>query len=146
DFQPCSLRHRDGTLIRAIVRNTTLGSANDGLLVGTVLDASHQHLCQQTAHLTGLVYEHSSEGMVITDPDGVIITVNPAFSEITGYSFDEVVGKRLNLLSAGYHDSSFYERMWASLLKVGHWQGEVWNRRKSGEEYAEYLRISTLFY
>ena len=84
------------------------------------------------------------EGIVITNPDGDIVAVNPAFTEITGYSESEALGKNPRIRKSGRHDRSFYQAMWASLLETGSWRGEIWNRRKTGETYPEWLTINTV--
>lgn len=92
-----------------------------------------------------LVYAHTSEAMVVTDVDGHVQDINPAFTAITGYHADEVVGKRLNLLNSGRQNEQFYEAMWQSLAETGRWSGDLWNRRKSGEEFVEKLTINTSY-
>ncbi|MBY0466084.1 MAG: EAL domain-containing protein, partial [Burkholderiales bacterium] len=94
--------------------------------------------------LAANVFTHAAEGISITGLDGKIIDVNDAFCRITGYSREEVLGKNPNMLSSGKQDKAFYAAMWQSLLQQGHWHGEVWNRRKNGEVYAEMLTISTV--
>ncbi len=86
----------------------------------------------------------SQEGMVITDANKAILRVNHAFTKITGYTADEVIGKNPSLLNSGRHDASFYSAMWKSIQRTGGWEGEIWNRRKSGEIYPEYLTISAV--
>lgn len=86
----------------------------------------------------------SEEGMFITDARGVILRVNQAFSRITGYSAGEAIGNKPNLLSSGRHEAAFYALMWQSISQVGSWQGEIWNRRKNGEIYPEWLTISAV--
>lgn len=88
-----------------------------------------------------LVFEAASEGVMVTDSEGRIIAVNPAFSEITGYRRDEALGQRPSLLSSGRHDPEFYQQMWASLKSFGRWTGEILNRRRNGELYPEWLSI-----
>src|SRR5690606_31761416 len=83
--------------------------------------------------------------MVVTDPDGKLINVNPAFTRITGYQLEEVLGKKLSILSSGRHGPSFYHAMWEALRATGSWEGDIWNRRKNGEIYAERLKISTCY-
>jgi diguanylate cyclase (GGDEF)-like protein/PAS domain S-box-containing protein len=84
----------------------------------------------------------TQEGIVITDPRGNIITVNAAFSRITGYALDEVVGKSMRVLQSGLHPKQFYQDMWRCINENDYWQGEIWNRRKSGEIYPALVTIS----
>jgi diguanylate cyclase (GGDEF)-like protein/PAS domain S-box-containing protein len=84
------------------------------------------------------------EGILVTDSHGVIFRVNRTFTRITGYSADEVMGKKPNILSSGHHEKNFYKDMWESINRSGNWEGEVWNRRKCGEIYPEYLTITAV--
>jgi len=86
----------------------------------------------------------SKEGMLITDNNKIILRVNNAFSTITGYSSDEIVGKNPKVLSSGRHDDSYYAEMWQRINDKGIWEGEIWNRRKNGDIYPEYLTISSV--
>ena len=81
---------------------------------------------------------------MITAPDATIIDVNESFTRITGYSREEAVGQTPRILSSGRHDRNFYAAMWSALTEQGHWSGEVWNRRKRGEVFAELLTISAV--
>ncbi|MEW8438085.1 MAG: EAL domain-containing protein [Candidatus Thiodiazotropha taylori] len=90
------------------------------------------------------VYESTQEAVTITDPSPKIVAVNRAFTEITGYQESEVLGKNPSVLKSGRHDELFYESMWRDLASTGRWQGEIWNRRKSGEVYPEWLNISAV--
>ncbi|OGS90717.1 MAG: hypothetical protein A2Z95_06855 [Gallionellales bacterium GWA2_60_18] len=94
--------------------------------------------------LAAEVFERGKEGITITDGKGNIIRVNQAFSAITGYSETEVLGKNPRVLQSGRHDKEFYRVMWDSILSTGHWQGEIWNRRKDGHVYPEWLTISRI--
>jgi diguanylate cyclase (GGDEF)-like protein/PAS domain S-box-containing protein len=86
----------------------------------------------------------SQESLMITDADGVILRVNRAFTETTGYPAEEVVGQTPRLLKSGRHDAEFYRTMWESLLRTGTWQGEIWDRRKNGQIYPKWLTISAV--
>lgn len=86
----------------------------------------------------------SEEGMFITDAAGSILRVNQAFTRITGYMAEEAIGKNPSLLSSGRHDIDFYEVMWACIQQTGTWQGEIWNRRKNGDIYPEWLSITAV--
>lgn len=87
----------------------------------------------------------SQEGIVITDADGIIIRVNSAFSDITGYSASEVIGKRPNILKSYRHDADFYAALWKTLGDTGYWGGEIWNKRKNGEIYPQRLMITAVY-
>ncbi|KMQ73140.1 putative bifunctional diguanylate cyclase/phosphodiesterase [Marinobacter subterrani] len=88
------------------------------------------------------VFDRSHEAILISDQSNRILDVNPAFSRITGYSRKEVLGLNPAILSSGRHSGDYYQSMWRSIEKTDHWRGEIWNRRKSGEEYVELLSIS----
>ena len=95
----------------------------------------------ERVHLLLQVFNGTREGVLITDSHSRVLEVNDAFVEITGYARDAVLGQTPSLLSSGRHDPSFYSQMWKTLEETGRWQGEIWNRRASGEVYAEWLRI-----
>lgn len=99
---------------------------------------------QDSGQLAHIVFQNAAEGIAITDPQGRILAVNAAFTALTGYSADEVVGKTPALLRSGRHGREFYARMWLALRDEGRWQGEIWNRRKGGDIYPEWLSISTV--
>lgn len=94
--------------------------------------------------LASTVFENAGEGIIIVDPAGVISSVNPGFTRITGYSAEDVLGQTPRLLKSGRHDARFYVRMWASIRTEGQWQGEIWNRRKNGEIYPEHLSVTAV--
>ncbi|MGB6242684.1 MAG: diguanylate cyclase [Castellaniella sp.] len=102
-------------------------------------------LAEASTRRAALVYEHTSEAMVVTDANGWVQDINPAFTAITGYSVSEIVGKRMSVLSSGRHGKDFYQALWQCLAETGRWSGDVWNRRKSGEEYVERLTINTSY-
>ncbi|MGE5514544.1 MAG: EAL domain-containing protein [Bacteroidota bacterium] len=95
-------------------------------------------------HLARKVIEASLDGIMICTPDGLIEFVNPAFTQLTGYTFEDVHGKNPSILKSGRHDAAFYNRLWAALERDGLWQGEVWNRRKNGDVYPEWLTINVI--
>tara|TARA_R110002094_G_scaffold8064_1_gene17467 strand:+ start:6421 stop:8583 length:2163 start_codon:yes stop_codon:yes gene_type:complete len=94
--------------------------------------------------LASLVFQNSSEGMMVTDANNHIITVNPAFTAITGYRFDEVKGKTPGILNSGHHKPSFYQQMWQQLKSTGKWQGEVWDKRKDDKLCPRWLTIDSI--
>src|SRR5665647_1088741 len=98
---------------------------------------------EQQLRIAAAAFE-SQEGMFITDANNVILRVNHAFTNITGYSAEEAIGQTPRLLHSGRHHKAFYSAMWESINNTGVWEGEIWNRRKSGEVYPEYLAITTV--
>ncbi|ARD48685.1 nitrate/nitrite transporter [Sporosarcina sp. P33] len=96
------------------------------------------------ASLSKEVFDSTGQGILVTDRNGKIVSVNPAFTKLTGYSEEEVLGKSPNILSSGRHDRAYYDTMWSAIEEQGMWQGEIWNKKKSGEEYLEFLSISAV--
>lgn len=101
---------------------------------------------ESNLRLAANVIESSNEAIMITDMDANIIEVNDAFSRVTGYAKEEVLGKNPNVMSSGTHDSTFWKAMWDTLLTTGHWQGEVWDRRKNGEIFPGLLSVSAVMH
>lgn len=99
---------------------------------------------EEKLSLWAKVFEKSNEGILVTTKNGTIIDVNPAFTQITGYSKEEVVGKKPGMLKSDRHDKNFYKNMWHSLFTKGEWEAEIWDRRKSGEVYPKWLSISAV--
>ena len=100
---------------------------------------------EESLRLAALVYHSSSEAMVVTDANGAVVAINPAFSKLTGYTLDEVKGRSLSLLKSGRQDASYYQAMWHAIETTGTWRGELWNKHKTGEMYAEFLIINTIY-
>ncbi len=111
-------------------------------LVGIAIERSGN---EEALQLAAMVYQNSSEAMMITDDQERIVAINPAFTEVSGYALEDVKGRNPSILSSGRQTSEFYHDMWQTLNATGHWQGEIWNRRKNGEEFAEWLTINTIF-
>ncbi|OGS91943.1 MAG: hypothetical protein A2Z95_03455 [Gallionellales bacterium GWA2_60_18] len=119
----------------------------DGVPVGVLAvghDISEIKWAEESLRITASVFENSQEGIVITDADNHYLDVNPAFTRITGYTREEVLGKDPGLLNSGRQNQAFYQAMWQSLEQNRVWRGEVWNRRKSGEIYPELLSIAVI--
>lgn len=110
------------------------------------LAESESLAAQDKLRLAALVFENSSEAMLVTDADNLIVDVNPAFCSMTGYARHEVVGRDPGLLRSGRQGSEFYRAMWQELLAKGQWRGELWNKRKNGEIFAEWLTINTIYH
>lgn len=116
-------------------------------LVGAVVmvvDVSEQRATEKNLRLAASVFQASTDGIIVTDECGYILSVNPAFCSITGYCEEDVLGKKPNVLASGLHEDAFYREMWAQLLRSGLWQGEVFNRRQNGVVYPEWLTISAV--
>lgn len=143
-FEWQARRPHDGHLFPVEVFLTRMQYSNDKYVLASVRDMTVQKLLEQQQQLTATAFETGKEAIVITDSNTIILKVNRRFTEITGYSALEVYGKPTSLLHSGRHDVSFYQRMWHALQDEGSWQGEIWNRRKSGEVYPEWLSISAV--
>jgi two-component system CheB/CheR fusion protein len=115
------------------------------LFSGLIEKELHKKAYSEQLELTNIIIENSHEAILISDANTKVIHVNKAFCEITGYQKHEVIGKTPQLLSSGHHSSSYYEQMWDDLSSKGHWLGEIWNKRKNGEIYPEWLSISAIF-
>ena len=100
---------------------------------------------EQSLLLASQVFENLREAVTVTDKEGIIVDINPAFSSITGYEKSEVVGKNMSILSSHQHDDSFYQAMWLQIEEHGFWQGEIFNKRKNGEVYPQLLRINAIY-
>jgi diguanylate cyclase (GGDEF)-like protein/PAS domain S-box-containing protein len=121
--------------------------SREGAILGTVLvfrDESEKRAQEYRMNLLASVVEHASESVVITDPDTAIIDVNQAFTEVTGYTREEVMGRKISILKSGRHDNAFYDRLWNALNTDSYWHGEIFNRRKSGDIFVEMASISAV--
>ncbi len=107
-------------------------------------DITAQKRAEDQLRMNATVFETTTEGIMVTDEENHIKTINPAFTRITGYGLEEVQGRSPSILSSGRHDRRFYDAMWESVLQKGYWTGEIWNRRKDGSVYPEWLSISTI--
>lgn len=115
-----------------------------GEIVMIYEDITGKNQAESQMRLAAKVIENTQEGVVIANAELQIVSVNPAFEKLTGYSARESIGQSPSLLKSGYHDDNFYHLMWQRLHKEGCWQGEIWNRRKGGEIYPEWLNISCI--
>lgn len=141
----CTAIKSDGTPIELEIFGSILKQRDRSLIIGMVLDITERKRAELSQQRAALIYNHSSEGMIVTDEDGVVLDVNPAFTNITGYEPHEIIGFRLNKVSSGKHNQQFYENMWRELDETGSWQGDIWNKRKSGDEFIEHLSINTSY-
>ena len=119
----------------------------DGRRRGLVLlgrNATERRLAEDSLRLAASVFEHNPQGIMIADAQPRIVRVNRAFSEITGYAPVEVLGRSPSILGSGIHDEAFYAAMWEALQTSGRWSGEIWNRRRNGQIYPEWLTITAI--
>jgi len=163
DYYECEvrIRHRAGHWLWVVDRGKIVSRSPEGQpkwMAGTHWDINDRKnneialadrtvaLAKVNAELEQLatVFTHTREGIVITDPKGNIVDVNEAFCRITGYSRAEAIGQNSRLLKSERNDKALYVAMWHKLLKQGYWSGEIWNRRKNGEVFAELLTISAV--
>jgi len=141
------VRCENGEYIWLLSRGMLVSKTFDGkplLMIGTSEDITKRKKSELNLQLAASVFSHAREGIMITDANGTIIEVNETFTRLTGYSREEAIGQNPKILQSRKQSNEFYQAMWKSLLEKGHWYGEVWNRRKSGELYAEMLTISAV--
>jgi two-component system CheB/CheR fusion protein len=120
---------------------------DDGAITGVCFqatDITERKHAEEQLRLAARVFDRAAEGVMVTDIEQNILTVNDSFSSVTGYSREDVVGRTPSLLSSGKHPVSFYAEMWEKIREDGWWQGEIWNRRKNGDLYLEWLSINTV--
>ncbi len=139
-------RHASGDMRDVVFYKAAITRTNGELggLVGVMLDISERKKMEEGLKQAATVFENTTEGVVITDCDGCIVAVNRAFGEITGYSSDEAIGANPSILNSGRQDAAFYAEMWRAIRERGCWQGELWNRRKDGSVYPEWLSVSVV--
>ncbi|MDX1737534.1 MAG: EAL domain-containing protein, partial [Alphaproteobacteria bacterium] len=113
--------------------------------VGALFDVTKAKKAEKQLRLAATVFDSATEAVMVSDANNQILTINRAFSVITGYDYDEVVGKNPKILSSGRQDGDYYLGMYKTLEEAGSWEGEIWNRRKNGSIYPEWLTITKLF-
>ncbi len=143
-FGECNYRHRNGTYVPVEVAASPVHLANKRLVMVNVRDTTERKHAETQTLLAAKVFENTAEAIVITDQHQRILSVNRAFTEQTGYGADEVLGESPNMLSSGHHDEAFYQNMWAAIKATGYWQGEIWDRHKSGVIYPCWQTINSV--
>lgn len=108
-------------------------------------DITHRISSVKQLRLGSWVFQNSAQGILVTDENAVILSVNQAFIDITGFNSEDAIGQSARILKSGRQDATFYSEMWKAIIATGQWHGEIWNRRKNGELYPEHLYISTVF-
>jgi diguanylate cyclase (GGDEF)-like protein/PAS domain S-box-containing protein len=137
--------HKNGHRVPVLLNGVTLTSDdNEPYTWSYIQDISARKLAEEKMKLSSRVFSDTHEGIIITDANVLILDVNPAFCEISGFDRLDVIGQDPKILSSGIQNQQFYKEMWQSIQSDGHWQGEIWNRKKTGELYAQLITISSL--
>ena len=134
----------DGVHFSMELEGTRISVEGRPIIIHIVRDVTERKRSQKRLQLAATVFENTSEGIMITDRNGRIQSTNPAFTAITGFAADEVLGQNPRILQSGMQSRDFYEAMWQSISDTGHWQGEIVNRRKNGEAYTQWLNINAV--
>ena len=139
----CDLRHLNGDILPIELTLSSLPTPNGWHTVAVVRDIRRRRQAEMDQRLAATAFE-TNDAIMVTDTKGHILRINRACSRITGYTAAEMVGQNPRMLSSGHQGTEFYQRLWQELLEQGTWHGEVWNRRKNGEIYPEWLSISAV--
>ena len=140
------MRHKSGRWVWMLDRGKVVERGAGGKplrAAGTQLDISVRKAAEEELRVAAIAFE-SQEGIVVTDVDNVILKINHAFTAATGYTSEEAIGHRMTLLKSGVQDTAFYAAMWDCIKRTGEWHGEIWNRRKNGEIYPDWLIITAV--
>lgn len=146
DPLPTELRliRLDGVVIDVQMSATLIPYSGAKVVQASFTDITEHKLSKEKQQLAANVFSHAREGIAITDAEMRIVDVNAAFSSITGYSRKEVLGTQPIMFKPGQHSITHFDALWQGLRDTGHWSGEIWSQRKSGEEYAEMVTISAV--
>ena len=138
-------RHSDGSMFWCLVSGYALDPlrAHEGS-IWVFADVTERKLAEEKLRLSATVLEHIADGVMVIDVHGRIVATNPAFTQITGYTEMEALGEDSSLTRSSRHDEPFYHRLWEDLREHGFWRGEIWNMRKNGEVYLEWLTVSAV--
>lgn len=140
----CEITLKSGEDPRWVRIEATANTSRETCLMA-VLDISERKLNERELQLAATVYLALEEAITVTDTNNRIVAVNPAFTKLTGYSAEEAIGQPILLLNSYHQDQAFFQAMWDKLNTIGQWQGEIWSRRKNGDEYLSWLSISTVY-
>ncbi len=144
DTYETKLRTKDGRILDVLESRRTLAIQGRNYILYLYHDITERKRAEESRRLAATVFETAAEGITVTDADRNILTINPAFTEITGYTAEEVIGQNPRVLQSGRHDASFYKEMWDTINTKGRWSGEIWERRKNGEIFPEWLTVTSI--
>lgn len=136
-------RHKNGTLSNVEITGHYISHKGNEYNFCFVQDVTERKKIDAELRIAATAFE-SQEGMIITDANAKILKINHSFTRITGFTSEEVLGQKMTLLKSGVHDAGFYRAMWENIKSTGSWQGEIWNRRKNGDIYPEWLTITAV--
>ncbi|MBB3224124.1 EAL domain-containing protein [Pseudoduganella umbonata] len=139
-----TLKRKDGEEFTAELALSAVSVDGEAIFTSILRDITARRALEERLRLSAQVFDSTQDSITMTDAQGRIIGVNPAFEQTTGYTEREVMGQNPRLLRSGRHDSAFYRAMWHSLETQSQWAGEIWNRRKNGQVYPERLRINAV--
>ncbi|MCB1734231.1 MAG: EAL domain-containing protein [Gammaproteobacteria bacterium] len=132
------------TMHNVIARSVEIEWHGDQATLLSLTDITEHKRSERRLRLAGAVFDNTSEGIIVTDPQNRIVRINHAFTEITGYDEATVLGQDPRILSSGRHDPDYFQAMWKALAEEGSWRGEIWNRRKDGDVFPAWLAISSV--
>lgn len=135
---------RDGTSIDVEISTNGEVIGESKLIFCVIRDITERKRTEEALSLAGMVYQNSREAMIVMDLESTIIDVNPRFCEVTGYPRDEAIGQKASMLRSKRHGEEFFQTLWDELHNNGHWAGELWGRRRNGEEFPQWLSISAV--
>ena len=137
-------KRKDGSMMPVEISAKSFDYGGQMVVQAVIRDVTLRKEAERELKLASYVFKTAMEGVIVTDKDGVIQSVNPAFTRITGYEASEALGKKPSILRSAVNDDEFYSNMWETLAVSGQWCGEIWNRHKSGRIYPEWLTITAI--
>lgn len=134
----------DGGIIHMDLAVSELRQGDISLFMGILRDTTVLKKSEKELGLASKVFENMNEAISVADADNNYLSINPAFTRITGYTDEDVIGRNPRIMASGKHDQIFYQKMWTSINEKGFWEGEIWDRRKNGDVYPKWLSIVAL--
>ena len=139
------LLRADGSQVDIEIFGTAMQHQGQPAVIGLIIDISERKRNEAPMRRASLVFQHTREALVVTDASGLVLDVNPAFTQVTGYAAPAIMGRRMSIMSSGQHGPEFYEAMWRQLLQTGHWSGDITNRRADGAEFISELTVTASY-